>query len=78
MEAPHRCSTCPAFTEMEGEGGAGTCRANPPSIFPERDFFRGSSRARLFGTYPTIGVFPITHGDDHCMAHPLNRKEFLA
>jgi hypothetical protein len=77
MEQPnvHRCGTCPAFAGLEGEGGSGTCRANPPTVFPDKEMFRGSSRTPLFGSYPSVGVFPIVHEADFCMAHPKNRKD---
>jgi hypothetical protein len=69
----HRCSTCPAFAELPGEGGAGTCRSAPPVVLQEEKYFRGSSRDLLFGTYPVVGAFPLVRKEDYCMAHPKNR-----
>lgn len=67
------CRTCPAFSELEGEGGAGTCRAEPPTALQGEQYFRGSSRDLWFGSYPVVGAFPLVQGDDFCMAHPQNR-----
>ena len=60
----HRCGTCPAFAELPGEGGAGTCRSAPPVVLQAEKYFRGSSRDLPYGTYPK---------EDYCMAHPKNR-----
>jgi hypothetical protein len=68
----HNCATCPAFPRIPGEGRAGTCQAAPPVVFPDREFFRGSSRSLLFGTYPACGTFTLVSEDDFCMAHPEN------
>jgi hypothetical protein len=73
----HRCSTCPAFAELPGEGGAGTCRSAPPVVLQEVTYFRGSSRDLLYGTYPVVGAFPLVRKDDYCMAHPKNRGLIL-
>jgi hypothetical protein len=69
----HRCSTCPAFAELPGEGGTGTCRSAPPVALQEEKYFRGSSRDLLFGSFPVVGAFPLVRKDDFCMAHPKNR-----
>ena len=69
----HRCRTCPAFVELQGEGGAGTCRAAPPTALQNEQYFRGSSRDMLFGSYPVVGAFPLVHDSDFCMSHPANR-----
>jgi len=69
----HRCGTCPAFDELPGEGGAGTCRSAPPVVLQAEKYFRGSSRDLLYGTYPVVGAFPLVRRDDYCMAHPKNR-----
>jgi len=73
----HRCSTCPAFAELPGEGGAGTCRSAPPVALQEEKYFRGSSRDLLYGTYPVVGAFPLVRKEDYCMAHPKNRGLIL-
>jgi hypothetical protein len=67
------CSTCPAFRRIPGEGRAGTCQAAPPVVFQEPEYFRGSSRSLLFGSYPAVGTFPLVSEDDFCMSHPANR-----
>jgi hypothetical protein len=72
----HHCESCPAFTELVGEGGAGTCRAAPPTALQGEHYFRGSSRGRWFGSFPVVGAFPLVHKDDFCMAHPKNRAYF--
>jgi hypothetical protein len=69
----HRCGTCPAFDELPGEGGAGTCRSAPPVVLQAEKYFRGSSRDLLYGTYPVVGAFPLVCREDYCMAHPKNR-----
>jgi hypothetical protein len=68
-----QCGTCPAFSMLAGEGGAGTCRANPPTPLQAEQYFRGSSRDLWFGSYPVVGAFPLVHENDFCMAHPGNR-----
>ena len=68
-----QCSTCPAFSVLAGEGGAGTCRANPPVPLQDDKYFRGSSRDLWFGSYQVVGAFPLVHENDFCMAHPGNR-----
>lgn len=73
----HRCSTCPAFAGLPGEGAAGTCRSAPPVVLQEEKYFRGSSRDLLYGTYPVVGAFPLVSKDDYCMAHPKNRGLIL-
>jgi hypothetical protein len=71
------CKSCPAFHELPGEGGAGTCRAAPPTPLQSGEYFRGSSRDLLFGSYPVVGAFPLVRGEvDFCMAHPKNRVTF--
>lgn len=72
-DARQRCRTCPAFSELPGEGGAGTCRANPPTPLQAEQYFRGSTRGMSFGAYPVVAAFPLVHADDFCMAHPGNR-----
>ncbi len=72
-EPLHHCDTCPAFAELPGEGGAGTCRASPPAVLPAEHFFRGPSRDLPFGSYPAVGAFPLVRSNDFCMAHPRNR-----
>lgn len=72
-DGAHRCSTCPAFEELPGEGGAGTCRSAPPVVLQAESYFRGSSRDLLYGTYPVVGAFPLVRREDYCMAHPKNR-----
>ena len=69
----HHCDTCPAFAELEGEGGSGTCRAAPPVPLQAEHYFRGSSRELLFGAYPVVGAFPLVRTEDYCMSHPKNR-----
>jgi hypothetical protein len=69
----HRCGTCPAFAELAGGGGAGTCRSAPPVVLQAEKYVRGSSRELPFGAYPTVGSFPLVRKDDFCMAHPKNR-----
>ena len=73
QEGRHCCESCPAFIGLEGEGGTGTCRAAPPQPLQAEQYFRGSSRDLLFGSYPVVGSFPLVHSDDFCMAHPKNR-----
>jgi len=73
QDGMRRCRTCPAFGELPGEGGAGTCHANPPTALQAGEYFRGSSRDLLFGSYPVVGAFPLVHETDFCMAHPANR-----
>ena len=73
QESVQHCDTCPAFSELEGEGGAGTCRAAPPTALMAEQYFRGSSRDLLFGSYPVVGAFPLVRTSDYCMAHPRNR-----
>jgi hypothetical protein len=70
----HRCLSCPAYYQLTGEGGAGVCRARPPVVFQDRDYFRGSTRSMLFGAYPAVGTFPLVKRDDFCMEHPGNRE----
>ena len=31
------CRTCPAYCELPGEGGAGTCRAGPPTALQSQE-----------------------------------------
>ena len=69
----HRCSTCPAFAELPGEGGTGTCRSAPPVVMQAEKYFRGANRGLLYGTYPAVGAFPLVRKEDYCMAHPNNR-----
>ena len=69
----HRCSTCPAFAELPGEGGTGTCRSAPPVVLQAEKYFRGASRGLLYGAYPAVGAFPLVRKEDYCMAHPKNR-----
>ena len=78
QESVHHCSTCPAFCDLSGGGGTGTCRAAPPVALQEDKYFRGSSRDLLYGSYPVVGAFPLVHKDDYCMAHPKNRADFVA
>ena len=33
-EGLQHCKTCPAFAEIPGEQGAGTCRSMPPVVMP--------------------------------------------
>jgi len=73
QESLHHCDTCPAFSELPGEGGAGTCRAAPPAALQAEQYFRGSSRDLLFGSYPVVGAFPLVRAEDFCMSHPRNR-----
>jgi hypothetical protein len=73
QETLHHCDTCPAFSELPGEGGTGTCRAAPPVALQSEQYFRGSSRDLLFGSYPVVGAFPLVRKEDFCMAHPRNR-----
>jgi hypothetical protein len=68
-----RCITCPAFSPLPGVGGAGTCRAAPPSPLQAEHYFRGSSRDLPFGSFPVVGAFPLVSEDDFCMSHPGNR-----
>lgn len=70
---PYRCATCPAFSELQGEEGAGTCRSAPPVVLQGERYFRGGTRDLPFGTYPAVAAFPLVHADDYCMAHPKNR-----
>lgn len=72
-ESLQRCKTCPAFAEIPGEQGAGTCRSMPPVVVQGDKFFRGPSRELPFGTFPAVGAFPLVREDDFCMAHPRNR-----
>jgi len=51
----YRCSTCPAFAELPGEGGTGTCRSAPPVVLQAEKYFRGSSRGLPYGAYPAVG-----------------------
>ena len=67
------CGTCPAFAELPGEGGAGTCRSAPPVGLQAEKYFRGSSRDLPYGAYPVVGAFPLVRSEDYCMAHPRNR-----
>ena len=76
QESVHHCSTCPAFCELPGVGGMGTCQAAPPVVLQADKYFRGSSRDLLYGSYPVVGAFPLVCDDDHCMAHPKNRAVF--
>ena len=41
QESVHHCSTCPAFCDLSGGGGTGTCRAAPPVALQEDKYFRG-------------------------------------
>lgn len=77
QDGMQRCRTCPAFCELAGEGGAGTCRAAPPAVLQSEEYFRGSSRDLLYGTYPVVGAFPLVHDDDYCMSHPGNRTALM-
>jgi len=72
-DALRRCSTCPAFAELPGEEGTGTCRSAPPVVLQAEKYFRGSTRGVLFGAYPAVGAFPLVREEDFCMAHPGNR-----
>src|SRR5450830_109315 len=72
-DSVHRCSTCPAFAELPGEGGTGTCRSAPPVVLQAEKYFRGSSRGLPYGAYPAVGAFPLVRKEDYCMAHPKNR-----
>ena len=69
----HRCSTCPAFAELPGEGGTGTCRSAPPVVLQAEKYFRVSSRGLSYGAYPVVGAFPLVRKEDYCMAHTKNR-----
>ena len=72
------CSSCPAFYALSGQGGkAAICRARPPVVFQDKEYFRGSTRSMLFGAYPAVGTFPLVRPDDYCMEHPDNRGIFL-
>ena len=68
-----RCITCPAFAELPGEGGAGTCRSAPPVALQAEKYFRGPSRDLPYGAHPAVATFPLVRTDDYCMAHPGNR-----
>lgn len=68
-----RCKTCPAFCALAGVGGAGTCRAAPPTALQAEHYFRGSSRELPFGSFPVVGAFPLVNEVDFCMSHPGNR-----
>ena len=72
-QGPQRCATCPAFEEVPGEGGVGTCHSMPPVALHGERFFRGPSRELPYGAFPVVGAFPLVHADDFCMAHPKNR-----
>lgn len=76
QDSRHQCATCPAFAVLPGEGGAGTCRAAPPTPLQAEQYFRGSSRDLWFGSYPVVGAFPLVLDKDFCMAHPGNRPTF--
>jgi hypothetical protein len=71
------CSTCPAFYALTGQGKAAICRARPPVVFQDKEYFRGSTRSMLFGAYPAVGTFPLVRPDDYCMEHPDNRSIFM-
>lgn len=77
LDEMQRCGSCPAFCELPGEGGAGTCRAAPPVALQAAQFFRGSSRDLPFGCYPVVGAFPMVTRDDYCMSHPGNRAALM-
>jgi len=68
------CETCTAFLPLIGEGAAGVCRKNPPTVLQGGEYFRGSTRSMLFGAYPSVGAFPLVQGHDWCMEHPGNRE----
>lgn len=72
-EGPQRCATCPAFAEIPGEAGVGTCRSVPPVALQGDAYFRGPSRELPFGAFSVVGAFPLVRADDYCMAHPKNR-----
>jgi hypothetical protein len=72
-QGPHRCRTCPAYAEIPGEDGAGTCRSMPPVVMQDDKYFRGPSRELPFGVFPAVGAFPLVRAEDFCMAHPKNR-----
>ncbi|MFA4966392.1 MAG: hypothetical protein WC709_12285 [Thermoleophilia bacterium] len=76
QEGMHHCDTCPAFKPLPGEGGTGTCCAAPPAPLQAEQYFRGSSRDLLYGSYPVVGAFPLVGQGDFCMAHPRNRVSF--
>lgn len=72
-QTQHRCNTCPAFVEVPGMSGVGTCRSAPPVALQAESYFRGPTRDLPFGVYPAVGVFPLVGVDDFCMSHPRNR-----
>ena len=74
QESMQRCSTCPAFAKLPGEGDAGTCRSAPPVALQAENYFRGSSRELPFGSLPRGRRVPAGHEDDYCMSHPGNRR----
>jgi hypothetical protein len=67
------CETCPAYLPVVNEGAAGVCRRNPPVVFQNPEYFRGSTRSMLFGAFPAVGTFPLVKRGDWCMEHPANR-----
>jgi len=72
-QGPERCGTCPAFEEIPGEEGVGTCHSMPPVVLQDERFFRGPTRELPFGAFAAVGAFPLVRADDFCMAHPRNR-----
>jgi hypothetical protein len=76
QEDVQHCGTCPAFDKLPG-GGAGTCRAAPPTPLQAEEHFRGSSRELPYGSFPVVGAFPLVSEDDFCMSHPGNRSALM-
>jgi hypothetical protein len=72
-QEPQRCVTCPAFAEIPGEEGVGTCHSMPPVVLQGESYFRGPTRELPFAAFPAVGAFPLVRAEDFCMAHPKNR-----
>jgi hypothetical protein len=77
QESMERCRTCPAFAKIPGPGESGTCRAAPPVVLQQENYFRGSTRELPFGAFPVVGGFPLVTYDDYCMSHPGNRTKLM-